>query len=461
MKEIQDIDLNALIEQETGEQFNREGYIKCPFHNEKTPSMSVKIIPNANKQRYKCWGCDEKGDAIDFIIKYKNYSYNEARQYLGLEVEKTGHETYEETINEYVRNQVTRGNKRGYKPLGIFTFVDENNKPIYSKVKFLKPNGKKETPYYHVEDGQVINNRSNEEVPYNYYNLLQGISQDKTIIFVEGEKDVNTLTHILNRNKYVATSVKGFKDYDKIKSEFMNIAVIGDTGEAGREYINSIKYNFIRNAKSFKIINLPGIQALGDNKDVTDWLEAGHNKKELLNAFDRSLDLKNKNELQQDNKGIYYLKFRKSDDEPVRVYIADFNLLESSKVNKVDAEVQGIRIKIKSCIDGKEAEKIGSSKIFDDVRAFRNFLGMDYSFMGSNIQELVKLKTWINWYWAIDNKEIYTGAKFLPVEGKEEFQLTMATGTLKTDSKDYSIIADNTKINMLDVEPISKEELQE
>ena len=37
-------------------------------------------------------------------------------------------------------------NKKGYKPLGIFTFVDEDNKPIYSKVKFLKPDGKKETP---------------------------------------------------------------------------------------------------------------------------------------------------------------------------------------------------------------------------------------------------------------------------------------------------------------------------
>ena len=168
MKELNDIDLKQLIEAETGEQFNRKGYIKCPFHSEKTPSMSVKFFPNANKQRYKCWGCECQGDAIDFVMNYKNMDYNEAREYLGLEVEKSVTEEYEETINAFTKKQVKSGSKKGYEPLGIFTFVDENNNPVYSKVKFLKNDGKKETPYYHVEDGQVICNRSHEEVPYNY-----------------------------------------------------------------------------------------------------------------------------------------------------------------------------------------------------------------------------------------------------------------------------------------------------
>lgn len=461
MKELNDIDLKALIEQETGEKFNRDGYIKCPFHNEKTPSMSVKFFPNANKQRYKCWGCECQGDAIDFIMNYKNMEYNEARKYLGLEVENNPTEDFEETIRQFVRNQVARGNKQGYKPLGIFTFVDENNKPIYSKVKFLKPDGKKETPYYHVEDGQVICNRSHEEVPYNYYNLLQGIANNKIVVIVEGEKDANTLSHMLNKNQYVITSLKDFKAYDKIKSEFMKVYVIGDTGKAGLKYVDNIKYNFLNTCKSFKIINLKGIQALGDNKDVTDWLEAGYTKEDLLNCFDRSLDLKDKNQLQQDKNGIYYLKYIKSKEDYDREYLTNFNVLEASKVNKVDAEVQGIRIKLQSCIDGKIVEKIGGSKIFDDIRAFRNFLGMDFSFTGKNTNEVVKLKDWINKYFALDNKEIYQGAKFLPIENEDTFQLITANGTLKADSKDYSIVADQTKIDMMDIPEITTEELQE
>lgn len=460
--EIQDINLRQVIEDLTGEKFNRDKKIHSPFNpGDKTPSFSIYFNSNQNKWMYKDFSTDKVGDAIDFVMEFKSCNYNEARQYLGLEITKSVTEDFEEIIRQFVRNQVAKGNKKGYKPLGVFVFVDEDNKPIYAKVKFLKPDGKKETPYYHIENGQVINNRSHEEVPYNYFNLLEGIAEKKTVIFVEGEKDANTLNNILSKKYYVATSIKGFKDYDKIKSEFMNIIVIGDTGTAGQKYIDNIKYNFLKEAKSFKVINLPNIKALGDNADVTDWLEDGHTKEQLLQAFERSLDLKDKYELQQDKKGIYLLTYKKKDDDFIKEYLTDFNLLEASKVEKVDEETGGIKLKIKSCIDGKTVEKVGSSKIFDDLRSFRNFLGMDFSFMGRSVNELVKLKGWVNKYFAIDNKEIYTGAKFLPVGENEGFKLIAADGTLTPNGKDYSTVAENTRINVLDVDPIEKDELKE
>src|ERR1700749_2672455 len=38
----------------------------CPFHTEKTPSFKVSIT----KHRFKCFGCPEEGDGIDFVEKH-------------------------------------------------------------------------------------------------------------------------------------------------------------------------------------------------------------------------------------------------------------------------------------------------------------------------------------------------------------------------------------------------------
>lgn len=463
MKEIQDIDLKQLIEAETGQRFNKDNKICSPFTNEKTPSFSVFFNSNKNKWQFKDFsGSNKYGDAIDFIIEYKNLSHKEAREYLGMEVTRTPLEDFKSTIEDYVSKQIKSGNKQGYKLLGIFTFVDKDNNPIYCKAKFLKPDGKKETPYYSINEGQVINKRLYDEVPYNYYNLLQGIASNKTIVFVEGEKDVNTINNNLSKKDYVATSIKGFKDYDKIKGEFIKIAVIGDTGIAGLKYIDNIKFNFLKAASSFKIINLPGIKSLGNNKDVTDWLESGHTKEELLKAFDRSLDLKNKFELQQDNLGVYQLRKSKDEEENFRKdYLTDFNILEASKIDKLDEGIQCIKLKIKSCVDGKTMEKEGLSKIFDDVRAFRNYLGMDFSFTGKSINDLVELKRWINRYFAIDNEEIHVGSKILPIENTDKFKLITSKGTIYTDKVDNTAICEKSNIYAVDKKPIEKQELQE
>ena len=50
------------------------GKAKCPFHNDQTPSMSFK------EGRFKCFGCDASGDAIDLVARLKNLSTTEAAQ---------------------------------------------------------------------------------------------------------------------------------------------------------------------------------------------------------------------------------------------------------------------------------------------------------------------------------------------------------------------------------------------
>lgn len=63
----------------------------CPFHNEKTPSFTV----NSERQFYKCFGCNEGGDVLDFVMKVEGLEFPEALKLLaeqtGVELKPFGH----------------------------------------------------------------------------------------------------------------------------------------------------------------------------------------------------------------------------------------------------------------------------------------------------------------------------------------------------------------------------------
>lgn len=50
----------------------------CPFHNDKSPSLSV----SQDKQIYKCFSCGEAGNVMTFVMKYKKLTFYEASKYL-------------------------------------------------------------------------------------------------------------------------------------------------------------------------------------------------------------------------------------------------------------------------------------------------------------------------------------------------------------------------------------------
>ncbi|PKO58035.1 MAG: hypothetical protein CVU24_17910, partial [Betaproteobacteria bacterium HGW-Betaproteobacteria-18] len=51
---------------------------RCPFHEDKTPSLSV----NAGKGLFHCFGCGEKGDVFALVEKVKGIGFQEAVRYL-------------------------------------------------------------------------------------------------------------------------------------------------------------------------------------------------------------------------------------------------------------------------------------------------------------------------------------------------------------------------------------------
>lgn len=51
------------LEDLIGEKPNHAGFIRCPFHNEKTASCKIQ------KNRFHCFGCGADGDVIDWVMK--------------------------------------------------------------------------------------------------------------------------------------------------------------------------------------------------------------------------------------------------------------------------------------------------------------------------------------------------------------------------------------------------------
>ena len=74
----------------------------CPFHNEKTPSFAV----SENKQMYHCFGCGVSGNVYTFLMKYENYSFQEAIKVLA---DRAGVKLPE---IEYTEEQKKRANRR-------------------------------------------------------------------------------------------------------------------------------------------------------------------------------------------------------------------------------------------------------------------------------------------------------------------------------------------------------------
>lgn len=66
-----------MVVEKYGIPISRAGFISCPFHNEKTPSLK---IYNEIGRGFYCFGCGQGGDVIKFIQKYLNLTFPQALQ---------------------------------------------------------------------------------------------------------------------------------------------------------------------------------------------------------------------------------------------------------------------------------------------------------------------------------------------------------------------------------------------
>ncbi len=130
----QEADLKQVVES-LGVELKRAGanYVgRCPFHNEKTGSFYV----HPRNQHWKCYGCGEGGNAIDFVMKKKGCDFTEAVKYvadvIGFTITDDYHETAEQRQVRERKMQQVEVNR-----LAVVWFQEQlrNNKEAMAYVK--------------------------------------------------------------------------------------------------------------------------------------------------------------------------------------------------------------------------------------------------------------------------------------------------------------------------------------
>lgn len=53
---------------------NRNGFLRCPFHDEKTASLSI----YGEGKRWRCFGCGRGGDVISFVMELYGIGFKQA-----------------------------------------------------------------------------------------------------------------------------------------------------------------------------------------------------------------------------------------------------------------------------------------------------------------------------------------------------------------------------------------------
>ena len=87
---------------------NRAGFVCCPFHSEKTPSMKV------FDKDYHCFGCGENGDVITFVQKLFSLSFQEALKKFDVDfgLNLYGDKTFEELRKSHYRTKQLQAKRK-------------------------------------------------------------------------------------------------------------------------------------------------------------------------------------------------------------------------------------------------------------------------------------------------------------------------------------------------------------
>lgn len=216
----------------------------CPFHNDTNPSLSV----NPVKGVYYCHSCGAKGVLYD-----PNYPKSK--------MDKDIYNTY--VYKDYKSGEIIQHSQ-------MIKYEDGD----YSA---RRPDGK---------GGRIYSLKEITKIPYRLPEIIKSAQDNEVILFLEGEKDVD---NAIKKLKVIATTTpngsKGWKDDYKKYFEKRDIVLCPDNDMAGKKYMLKVGKSLLTVDCRIKYLELPRLE---ERQDLTDWLDKGGTKKELIELVKRA-----------------------------------------------------------------------------------------------------------------------------------------------------------------------------
>jgi len=182
----------------------------CPFHNENTPSFTV----STEMQMYKCFGCGESGNVIDFVMKHKSISFREACELIdstAVEQEQPKQSKRKAKATDAVpdQNKLPQSFRhiRHGEPSTVWPWRNKNGQITHFTCRFDNPTGKEILPYTYKSNGWQW---AAPESPRPIYNLdVIHRNPNAKIMVVEGEKTADAVARFFPADALVVTTWLG------------------------------------------------------------------------------------------------------------------------------------------------------------------------------------------------------------------------------------------------------------
>jgi hypothetical protein len=235
----------------------RENPAKCPFHQDRTESMSL----NLEKAAWRCHACNEGGGLLDFERKLTGKADAECWT----------------AINAAIRREAPKASNRKHGSIvATYDYVDAGGTLICQALRYAdpksfqqrRPNGK---------GGWIWNMDGVSRVPFN----LPALVRSNVALIAEGEKDARNLeqaaTSFPDKDAdwvYAATTnIGGAGKWLDTYSPYLSgkkVFVFADNDDAGRKHVQQVCSSVAKHALTVHLVELP---ELGEHADVSDYLE--------------------------------------------------------------------------------------------------------------------------------------------------------------------------------------------